>query len=205
MTLNRVKGHLPFDPMNSIADLTWVKIVGVGDSGVGKTCLVKRFCEEKFTAKFHPTVGIDYGFKIHVIGDVDVRVHFWDMAGKFEYYDVRNELYSQTQAVMLVYDVTNRASFQSMEAWNRECVRCASSFPLATVVVANKVDQDVERVVSREEGEKWAKSHKLTYWETSAATGVGVFSMFHSLLQDVVEKMRNPHNETYGGDDRVEK
>ena len=54
---------------------------GVGDSGVGKTCLVKRFCEEKFTAKFHPTVGIDYGFKIHVIGDVDVRVHFWDMAG----------------------------------------------------------------------------------------------------------------------------
>ena len=183
MTLNRVKGHLPFDPMNSIADLTWVKIVGklkfrlrlllnfefylkitliiyslcdcmllhrclvrwfcnlqlfpprifelkvtpalrrtrcaahyqsiiistpkylksmptfnsvlpsgktkvnliisgVGDSGVGKTCLVKRFCEEKFTAKFHPTVGIDYGFKIHVIGDVDVRVHFWDMAGK---------------------------------------------------------------------------------------------------------------------------
>jgi len=59
--------------------------------------------------------------------------------GKFEYYDVRNELYSQTQAVMLVYDVTNRASFQSMEAWNRECVRCASSFPLATVVVANKV------------------------------------------------------------------
>ena len=68
----------------------------------------------------------------------------------------------------------------------------------------NQVDQDVERVVSREEGEKWAKSHKLTYWETSAATGVGVFSMFHSLLQDVVEKMRNPHNETYG-DDRVEK
>ena len=59
--------------------------------------------------------------------------------GKFEYYDVRNELYSQTQAVMLVYDVTNRASFQSLEAWNRECVRCASSFPLATVVVANKV------------------------------------------------------------------
>ena len=58
----------------------------VGDSGVGKTCLVKRFCEEKFTAKFHPTVGIDYGFKIHVIGDVDVRVHFWDMAGKYVHF-----------------------------------------------------------------------------------------------------------------------
>ena len=67
-----------------------------------------------------------------------------------------------------------------------------------------QVDQDVERVVSRDEGERWAKSHKLTYWETSAATGVGVFSMFHSLLQDVVEKMKEPQNDMYS-DGEMEK
>ena len=69
----------------------------------------------------------------------------------------------------------------------------------------DQVDQDVERAVSREEGEKWAKSHKLTYWETSAATGVGVFSMFHSLLQDVVEKMRSPQVDLYNSDGEMEK
>ena len=62
----------------------------------------------------------------------------------------------------------------------------------------------MERVVSRDEGERWAKSHKLTYWETSAATGVGVFSMFHSLLQDVVEKMKEPQNDMYS-DGEMEK
>ena len=61
------------------------------------------------------------------------------LSGKIEYYDVRNELYNQTQAVMLVYDVTNRPSFQSLEAWNRECARCSADTPLVTVVVANKV------------------------------------------------------------------
>lgn len=186
--MNRVRGHLPYDPANSIADLTWVKIVGVGDSGSGKTCLVKRFCEEKFTAKFHPTVGVDYGFKIHTVRDVDVRVHFWDMAGRVEYYDVRNELYSQTQAVMLVFDVTSRTSFQSLESWNRETSRCNTSYPVVTLVVANKIDQEVERVVTREEGQKWARAHKLPYWETSAATGAGVFSMFHTMLGEVIDK-----------------
>jgi len=169
----------------------------LGDSGVGKTCLVKRFCEEKFTAKFHPTVGIDYGFKIHSVRDTDVRVHFWDMAGKIEYYDVRNELYNQTQAVMLVYDVTNRPSFQSLEAWNRECARCSADTPLVTVVVANKVDLDVERAVTREEGEKWAKSHKLPYWETSAATGSGVYDTFHTMLGDVLEGIYRSKQDVY--------
>lgn len=185
--MERVRGHLPFNPHEGIGALVWVKVVGVGDSGVGKTCLVKRFCEEKFTPKFHPTVGVDYGFKIHTIEKTDLRVHFWDMAGRVEYYDVRNELYSQTQAVMLVFDVTNRASFQSLEAWNRETLRCSSSFPSVTIIVANKVDQDIERAVSKEEGERWAASHKMEYCETSAATGEGVNEMFDKMLSDVLK------------------
>ena len=65
--MERVRGHLPFNPHEGIGALVWVKVVGVGDSGVGKTCLVKRFCEEKFTPKFHPTVGVDTLYHSHFI------------------------------------------------------------------------------------------------------------------------------------------
>jgi len=72
-------------------------VVGIGNDGVGKTCLVKNFCEKKFSKSYHATVGVDYGFKLHKVNGTEYRINFWDFGGHTDYNEIRVELYGQTQ------------------------------------------------------------------------------------------------------------
>ena len=91
-----------------------VKILSMGDEGTGKSCLIKRYCEERFISKYIRTVGVDYGVKPVSWMGKDVRVNFWDLSGNDAFYEIRNEFYKDTNGVLLVFDVTNRASFQHL-------------------------------------------------------------------------------------------
>lgn len=169
--------------------LIWIKVVGVGSASVGKTCLIKHFCESKFTSSYQPTVGVDYGFKIQSLQGVDVRVHLWDLSGQPEYIDVRNELYTETDAVFLVFDVTNQASFECLDMWLRELSKYGT--PSAEVVlVGNKIDLKPKRMVSQADAKKWANAHKLNYYETSSSSGEGVEKMFTEVLMTVMKKRK---------------
>ncbi|XP_070570867.1 dnaJ homolog subfamily C member 27-like isoform X2 [Ptychodera flava] len=185
--MDREPGHLPRDVKKVVDSLVWVKIVALGSVGVGKTCLIKHFCESKFTPAYQATVGVDYGFKIQNVLGTDLRVHLWDLSGHPDYADVRAELYIETQACFLVYDVTNPSSFEQLDIWLKELVRCGASNSYL-VVVANKVDLGAKRVVSSDDGKKWAAAHKLKYYETSAQSGDGVNKMFTDLLTAVVSR-----------------
>ncbi|XP_074662642.1 dnaJ homolog subfamily C member 27-like [Tubulanus polymorphus] len=190
--MDRKPGHLPRNVQTVSQSLMWIKLVGIGNSCCGKTCLIKHFCESKFNQGYQPTVGVDYGFKIQNIKGLDLRVHLWDLSGQSEYLDVRNELYSQTDAVFLVFDITNQASFENLDQWLREIVKYAMGHVAPEiVVVGNKVDLKSKRVVSLTEAKKWASSHKLLYYETSALTGEGIEKMFHELLERVISKKHN--------------
>ncbi|ESO87976.1 hypothetical protein LOTGIDRAFT_126741 [Lottia gigantea] len=190
------------------------QLVAIGNAGSGKTSLIKHFCESKFIPGYQPTVGVDYGFKIHKVADLEgiiivyfvsitVRVHLWDLSGNTEYLDVRNELYGTTDAVFLMYDVTNQMSFDSLELWLRELSSYCNSHP-DVFLVAHKVSiyktivllcptdgtdcPKHNRVISTGEGKKWASQHKLKYYETSAATGEGIEKMISDLLSEVILK-----------------
>ena len=89
-----------------------------------------------------------------------MRVHLWDLSGNTEYLDVRNELYSGTDAVFLVYDVTQKKSFESLDTWLRELAKYCPHKPVVCVV-ANKCDQRNKRVVPPADGQKWASMQKL--------------------------------------------
>lgn len=114
-------------------------MIAVGNAAVGKTCLIKHFCESKFSQCYHATVGVDYGFKVQNIKGIPIRVrqlsnhkarnnctytrvddyyhlqvHLWDLSGDEQYYDVRTELYGAADACFLVFDVTNPQSFKSL-------------------------------------------------------------------------------------------
>ena len=99
------------------AKLLRLKIITMGDCAVGKSCIVKRFCEERFVSKYISTIGIDYGVKPTKINGRDVRVNFWDMSGNPEFFEVRNEFYKDASGGLLVYDVSNRKSFESLQEW----------------------------------------------------------------------------------------
>ncbi|KAG8346628.1 ADP ribosylation factor family Ras of Complex Roc domain [Trypanosoma vivax] len=193
-----------------------IKIVSLGSTGVGKSCLIKHFCEGRFVAKYIPTIGIDYGVKrvevraprsvSSATSNVSVRVNFWDMSGGNEFLEVRNEFYGAAEGILLVYDVTDAASFSALEGWLGEADKYRNTKPAdasaaklgdprryVTVVCGNKVDEAGDngsggkrRAVTEATGRKWAQDRGFKYFETSACTGAGVMEAFQALFTDVV-------------------
>mmetsp|Transcript_3768 Transcript_3768/g.12467 ORF Transcript_3768/g.12467 Transcript_3768/m.12467 type:complete len:188 (-) Transcript_3768:123-686(-) len=160
-----------------------VKIISMGDERVGKSCLIKRFCEEKFVDKYVPTIGIDFGVKpVAVAGCGQVRVNFWDMAGGSEYYAVRSEFYADVQGAMLVFDVCSKPSFERLAAWMQEARGHGAPTGMCYVVCGNKTDAARRRAVTEAEGRRFAAGVGADYFETSAKDGMGINPMFEHLF-----------------------
>ncbi|KAI9218012.1 P-loop containing nucleoside triphosphate hydrolase protein [Blastocladiella britannica] len=117
------------------------KIVTLGDAGAGKSCLVRRYCERKFTASYIATIGIDYGLKAVALGpDHTVKINFWDMAGDRAYAVIRNEFYNDVHGIMLVIDVTHKDAAAHARKWMDEIRSRVVSLSTTPIVLAvNKV------------------------------------------------------------------
>ncbi|KAF0311769.1 DnaJ subfamily C member 27 [Amphibalanus amphitrite] len=160
-----------------------VKVLTLGSCQTGKSCLVKRYCERRFVPKYLPTIGIDYGVTRITVDGVDARVHIFDTSGRRLFADVRSEFYAGMTAVLLVYDVTERASFAALNGWLRELSGDGS--PPLLVVAANKTDL-TPRDVSAEEGERWAARIGAPHFQVSASSGAGVQQLFDEFFQMAV-------------------
>jgi DnaJ family protein C protein 27 len=162
-----------------------IKVLSMGSAGSGKSCLIKRYCEERFVTKYIATIGVDYGVKPVKVDGADVRVNFWDLSGHKEFLEVRNEFYKDTQGVLLLYDVSSRESFDELDGWLSEATKYgANPRELPVVLCANKADK--KRAVSEDEGRQYAVTRGLTYFETSASSGQNVHEMFDFLFREVV-------------------
>ncbi|KAJ0058105.1 hypothetical protein NL108_007382, partial [Boleophthalmus pectinirostris] len=153
----------------------------VGDSGVGKTCLLVRFKDGAFLAgSFISTVGIDFRNKVMNIDGVKVKLQIWDTAGQERFRSVTHAYYRDAHALLLLYDVTNRASFDNIRAWLSEIHEYAQQ-DVVLMLLGNKArhcglsaDSTHERVVKREDGERLAKEFGVPFMETSARSGLNV-------------------------------
>ncbi|XP_064382978.1 dnaJ homolog subfamily C member 27-like isoform X2 [Halichondria panicea] len=166
-----------------------VKIISMGAAETGKSCLIKRFCEKRFVTKYMATLGIDFGVSKIKSSDCDIKVNIFDMAGQSFFAEVRNEFYKDTQGVMLVYDVTNRSSFDALSDW---LIEIRNNLPqpsdmdsVVFIVCANKVDLGGKRKVDTSEGKLWAETKGFHYFETSAQSGEKVQDMFECLIHTV--------------------
>jgi len=170
-----------------------MKVISMGSDGVGKSCIIKRYCEERFIPKYLMTIGIDYGVKRVTIPDTgdEVRVNFWDLSGSGEFFETRTEFYKDAQAALLVYDVTNPRTFYQLDAWLAEAQKYGAK-DLICAVCANKVDLK-GRQVPEADGKKWAMSKGFAYYETSAQSGQNVNAMFDQLFRDTFAlKLQRP-------------
>lgn len=187
--MNRSRGHLS-RAVDVRSSLVWVKVVVVGNCGVGKTSLIKRFCENKFSQSYQPTIGVDYGFKVHTAADkIELRTHLWDLSGASEYLDVRNELYVGADVVLVVFDMTDLSSFESLTHWLHEVKKFGPS-DVQLCIVANKMDQKDKRVVSVGDANKWINARKLSFCETSCSNGEGIDALFSTQLELVVKRRK---------------
>ncbi|XP_072782341.1 dnaJ homolog subfamily C member 27 isoform X1 [Taeniopygia guttata] len=180
-----------------------VKVISMGNAEVGKSCIIKRYCEKRFVPKYLATIGIDYGVTKVQIRDREIKVNIFDMAGHPFFYEVRNEFYRDTQGVLLVYDVGSKDSFEALDSWlaemRRELGPQGSLDSVVVAVCANKVDAGKLRVVDESEGRLWAESRGFLYWETSAQSGEGIQEMFQNFYSAIVELCENGGKRPAGG------
>jgi DnaJ family protein C protein 27 len=144
----------------------------------------------QFVPKYVVTIGVDYGVKPVEVRGAPVRVNFWDLSGHGELRDVRVEFYKDAQGALLVFDVTNAASFRNLRTWLAEArefgVTLGGAGGLPTVLLGNKADVKEARRVETRDAAAWAAENGMKYFETSAATGLGVAEAFDSLFEATV-------------------
>ncbi|XP_075889948.1 ras-related protein Rab-26 [Nelusetta ayraudi] len=169
------------------------KVMLVGDSGVGKTCLLVRFKDGAFLAgSFISTVGIDFRNKVMNIDAVKVKLQIWDTAGQERFRSVTHAYYRDANALLLLYDVTNKASFDNIRAWLTEIHEYAQQ-DVVVMLLGNKADSTHNRVVRREEGEKLAKEFGVPFMETSAKSGLNVELSFTAVAKELKHRtMKEP-------------
>ncbi|XP_039308063.1 ras-related protein Rab-28 isoform X2 [Solenopsis invicta] len=158
-----------------------LKIVLVGDSNVGKTSIVQKFCNNDFTRQYVPTAGIDFFLKNITIGNnKNVNLHLWDVGGLSLHGNMLDKYVFGAHIVLLVYDVTNSSSFDILEEWLskiKSFIDTYDEMPLMAIV-GNKCDMEHQRTVKRDRSHRFAAENGFSYHDMSARTGESTFTLF---------------------------
>ena len=154
------------------------KVIIVGDAGVGKSCINSRLIKGTFEANYAPTVGFEYTNLFVKANDKIIKLSLWDTCGQEIYRSLVSSFYRNGAFAILVYSINNRESFDNLEGWLND-IRTSGSVDVKMFLIGNKTDLGDNRVVSFEEGEKFAKDHGfIQFFETSAMTGENVKDVF---------------------------
>jgi len=162
-------------------------ILLLGDTSVGKTCLISRYANGVFREDYIQTVGIDYVSKQEIINDKNINIKLWDTAGQERFKALTPTYLRGAEGIVLVYDVTNLESFESLKFWIESLKSNLGENSLPTVINGNKIDLD-DRDVSSEDAKKFAQSNNFKYFETSAKSGIGVDELFREIVNQILEK-----------------
>ncbi|XP_061107831.1 EF-hand calcium-binding domain-containing protein 4B isoform X1 [Conger conger] len=155
------------------------KIVLVGNSSVGKTSLLRRFCDDCFYPGTSATVGIDYSVKTLIVENNKVALQMWDTAGQERYRSITKQFFRKADGVVVMYDITSVQTFTAVRQWLTSIQEGAGEF-IPIMLLGNKTDKENERQVQSRLGEKLAKDCELIFYECSALSGHNVTeSMVH--------------------------
>lgn len=158
------------------------KLVLLGESAVGKSSLVLRFVKGQFHEYQETTIGAAFLTQTVAVDDVTVKFEIWDTAGQERYHSLAPMYYRGAQAAIIVYDITNRDTFERAKTWVKELDRQARK-DIVIALAGNKADLDSKRMVEHEEGKGYAEDNKLLFMETSAKTATNVSEVFLAIAR----------------------
>jgi len=171
------------------------KILILGDPAVGKSCFLARYVENTFENVYMSTAGMDYKYKDVELGDGKlIKLQIWDTAGQERYRTLTTNLYKGAVGIVLIYDITNKKTFDNVRSWITS-IEEETSKKIILILVGNKADLKDERKVQKEEGEDIAKEFNLPFFESSAQSGLNVKSVFETLAKLIVEKKAQSANQ----------
>ena len=166
------------------------KILLLGDSSVGKTCFLKRYTDNTFQDAYLSTIGFDFKYKFVTLEEgKTVKVQLWDTAGEERFKTIAKSYYKGAHGIVLIYDVTNRKTYDNIRKWMNQ-IKDDSSSNISIILVANKIDCENEfRQVIKEEGEVLAKNNNLPIFEASAKDNINVEESFKYLIEEINKKI----------------
>ncbi|EDO15333.1 hypothetical protein Kpol_1011p3 [Vanderwaltozyma polyspora DSM 70294] len=164
-----------------------MKILLIGDSGVGKSCLLVRFVDDKFNPSFITTIGIDFKIKTVEINGKKIKLQLWDTAGQERFRTITTAYYRGAMGIILVYDVTDEKTFANIRQWFKTVTEHAND-EAQLLLVGNKSDMDT-RAVTYEQGEELSKELGIPFIESSAKNDENVNEIFSTLAKLIQEKI----------------
>ncbi len=187
-----------YDEEEAEDDYNLYKILLLGDTSVGKSCLLLRFCDNSFQEAHLTTIGLDFRLKtINLKDDRKVKIQIWDTAGEDRFRSITRNYYKGAKGILLIFDVTDKETFTHVRDWI-ERIHEESPEGITICLVGNKIDMNESRVISNEEGKKIADEFKIPYFETSAKSNIGVEEVFTHLVKEVDTIYMKEHKEEVG-------
>jgi small GTP-binding protein len=167
-----------------------LKLLLIGESSVGKSCLLLRYADNKFQESFFTTVGIDFKVRAVTVDNLKVRLQVWDTAGQEKFRTITKAYYRGAHGILLVFDVSNADTFAQCQGWMNSISENLSD-PVVIVLVGNKCDLVDKIEVTEKEAKTWADGMDVLYFQTSALNGEGIKEMVYELLE-IVPRVHEP-------------
>jgi small GTP-binding protein len=163
------------------------KFIIIGDSGVGRTAMLRRLIENTFTEVSQTTVGVEFESKMLTIGDRKMKLQIWDTAGQERFKSIARAYYRNAVGVILVFDITERQSFDDLDMWLNDVQSLCN--PNAVIqLIGNKLDLIAKREISAAEAESFAERHQMNYLEASAKGGDNINQAFVRAATAILKK-----------------
>jgi len=176
-----------------------IKLLLIGDSGVGKSCLLLRFSDDSFTPSFITTIGIDFKIRTIELEGKRIKLQIWDTAGQERFRTITTAYYRGAMGILLVYDVTDEKSFANIRNWIRNIEQHASE-NVNKILIGNKCDLVDKKIVDTARGKALADEYGIKFLETSAKNSINVDEAFISLAKDIKKRLIDTAEPTPNGD-----
>ena len=173
------------------------KILTLGDTTVGKTSIILRFTKENYTQNRLATIGVDFKSKIMQIENNRVKVLIWDTAGQERFKNIASQYYNGGDGAILVFDITNKNSFERISYWLNELNQKKDLNEMALVLVGNKKDLNQNREISFEQADLFAKENNIKYFETSAEENIGIDEVMNYIVSECINIIKKRNEDAF--------
>ena len=171
------------------------KIVLIGDTCVGKSCILVRFSDDVFVENYVTTIGVDFRFKTMIVKNKIAKIQIWDTAGQERYRSITTAYYRGAAAIVICCDSTNKESFYNINNWIDEISKYTDK-DVDKLILMNKCDLVEERQIDKSEVSKFEKESGLKVMEVSAKTGNGVDKAFEYIIEKLIDKNEKKNSNT---------